>query len=105
MKRRPDPGQLPGSWRSPIFTYHCGTKVQLALETLQVCADLRSMPVAQIAIFLQCLKYNDFQSWRHLRIQAIQRQRIEIQQCIESARDRVTGEWRYTRNHFVQHDS
>ena len=77
----------------------------LALQALQVGAQVRRVLVAQVAIFLQRLVDDPFELRRDICIEAHRSRRSTIQDGVENSRRRCAGKRPHAGGHLVQHDS
>src|ERR1700756_4035753 len=77
----------------------------MPLQTLEVGANIRSMLVAQVAVFLQSLVDDVFQLRRHIGIQPHKRYGCPVQDRIEDGRGTVTTEWQLPGGHLIEDGS
>src|SRR5262249_40363707 len=76
--------------------------VGIPFEPLQVTANIGRALIAQIAILLQSLRDNSLEVRRNLRVNAGDRGRVAIENCIEDDAGRVAGIRLTSRCHFLE---
>ena len=81
------------------------TRIQIALDTLQVRPHLGGLLVTQIAILFERLVGDFFQPRRQIGVQANRRDRGFVENCVEDRGRSLAAERQRSRGHFIEHSA